>query len=79
MYMTEIPLEDGCTRGGHSGDTECSGEVFLRVSRSGLTSAPICERHAWELEESLDAVAERYPEVNHPAGCYCWGCSEESY
>ena len=76
-YMTEIPLEDGCGRG-YDGDP-CEGEVFLRVSRSGLTSAPICEYHAGELERSLDSVAQRYPEVNHPSGCSCYGCSDGSW
>jgi len=63
-----------CTRGEDHG-----GEVFLRTSRSGLTTSWICEKHAQELEEALDGVAQRYPEVNHPDGCTCWGCSEGSY
>lgn len=75
--MTEIPLEDGCSRG-HAGDP-CQGEVFLRVSRSGLTSAPICEYHAGELERTLDGIAERYPEVNHQEWCNCRGCEEGSW
>jgi hypothetical protein len=56
----------------------CGGELFERTSRSGYTTSMICERHAIDLELRLDAVAERYPEVNHPAGCTCWGCSEGS-
>jgi hypothetical protein len=59
--------------------TPCSGELFDRVSRSGYTVSTICEGHAAELEAELDAVARRYPEVNHPDGCTCWGCSDGSY
>jgi hypothetical protein len=68
---------DTCTRDYE--DTPCSGEVFDRVSRSGLTRAPICEGHAAELEQRLDGIANRYPEINHPGGCGCYGCSEGSY
>lgn len=64
---------------GRRWDGPCAGEVLLRVSRSGLTQSWICERHAAALERRLDAVAERYPEVNHPESCGCWGCSEGSY
>lgn len=64
-----------CSRG----PEECAGELFERTSRSGLTTSTICEAHAAELEASLDRIAERYPEVNHPDGCGCWGCSEGSY
>jgi len=60
-------------------DTTCAGEVFERTSRSGITSAWICERHAYELDAVLDGIAVRYPEVNHPEGCSCWGCSDGSY
>jgi hypothetical protein len=60
-------------------DTPCSGDLFSRYSRSGLTASTICEGHATELEAQLDRVAERYPEVNHPDGCGCYGCSEGSY
>jgi hypothetical protein len=66
-----------CSRDYYS--SPCEGELFERVSRSGLTSSWICEGHAMELEESLDAIARRYPEVNHFAGCDCWGCSDGSY
>jgi hypothetical protein len=44
-----------------------------------MTTAIICEEHAAALETRLDEIAARYPEVNHPAGCTCWGCSEGSY
>jgi hypothetical protein len=60
-------------------DDPCQGEVFQRTSRSGLTVSMICEHHASELEATLDGIAERYPEINHPEGCGCWGCSEGSY
>lgn len=73
MTITEIELEEGCTRAHQSA---CEGETFLRTSRSGLTVAPICEGHAAELERDLDAVAERYPEVNHPEFCDCHGCRD---
>lgn len=59
--------------------TPCRGEVFDRTSRSGLTVAPICEGHAAELDESLDQVAERYPEILHSDGCGCYGCSDGSW
>lgn len=61
-----------CTRGPEG----CGGEVFLRTSRSGCTTAPICARHAEELEAALDDVARRYPEVNHPEFCLCPGCRD---
>lgn len=64
-----------CTRGPEG----CGGTVFMRTSRSGLTTAAICETHAERLERDLDAIERRYPEVNHPEGCGCWGCSEGSY
>lgn len=73
-----IESEGVCTREGMS-LLPCAGERFERTSRSGLTTATICERHAMELERNLDAIAERYPEVNHPESCSCWGCSEGSY
>ena len=60
-------------------ESECEGALFTRYSRSGLTSSTICEYHARELEEELDAIERRYPEVNHPDGCGCWGCSDGSY
>lgn len=70
-----------CTTGTCSRDYlgPCSGELFTRVSRTGLTASTICEAHAAELEERLDGIARRYPEVNHPDGCGCYGCSEGSY
>ncbi len=75
-YVTVIE-GDTCSRDYQ--DTPCRGEVFDRVSRSGLTVAPICEGHAEELDRVLDGITNRYPEVNHPGGCGCYGCSEGSY
>jgi len=73
----ETELEETCSRDHEDGP--CQGELFVRVSRTGLTASTICEFHAGELERSLDSIAERYPEVNHPDGCGCWGCSEGSW
>jgi hypothetical protein len=62
---------------GREGDgTPCSGPLFDRVSRSGLTVSTICEGHAAELEQRLDGIAERYPEINHPEFCDCHGCRD---
>lgn len=69
--------DDTCSRSTLSGD-DCEGVLFERTSRSGLTVSTICEKHADELERSLDDIERRYPEVNHPDGCGCWGCSEGS-
>lgn len=76
-YTDEAELPH-CTRGGILGDP-CMGETFWRTSRSGITVSGICERHADELERGLDDIERRYPEVNHPDSCSCWGCSEGSY
>jgi hypothetical protein len=79
MFTTDETVDctsDSCSR---AWEGPCEGELFTRVSRSGLTVSTICELHAGELEASLDAVAERYPEVNHLDGCTCWGCSDGSY
>lgn len=65
---------DKCSRAGDG--FACEGELFDRVSRSGLTVSTICEGHAWSLEEQLDEIAERYPEVNHPEFCDCHGCRD---
>jgi|OpeIllAssembly_1097287.scaffolds.fasta_scaffold590270_2 hypothetical protein len=73
--MAEVRLV--CIRG--SADSPCEGDVFLRTSLSGLTVAPCCEKHDAELAAFAAGVAERYPEVNHPEGCVCYGCSEGSY
>lgn len=59
-------------------DGECRGDLFERTSRSGLTVSTICEKHADELERRLDSIERRYPEINHPDGCPCYGCSEGS-
>lgn len=57
----------------------CDGELFVRTSRTGLTTSTICEGHADELELSLDAIAERYPEMNHHPDCSCHGCTGNPY
>lgn len=72
----EIETEGRCVR---EGDGPCFGERFSRTSSSGLTVATYCERHALVLDAQLAKIAERYPEINHPDGCGCWGCSEGSY
>lgn len=75
--MTVEHWEMVCSR--ETSTSPCGGDVFLRTSRSGLTTAPICEKHAAELDERLDAIERRYPEINHPDGCGCYGCSDGSY
>lgn len=70
---TELPAV--CSRGPDG----CGGEVFERTSRSGFTRAWICEAHADMLERALDDIEYRYPEVNHPDNCPCYGCSEGSW
>jgi hypothetical protein len=75
-FVTDV-TGDECSRAYDGGP--CSGELFDRVSRSGLTVSTICEGHAAWLDGILDGIAERYPEINHPDGCTCWGCSEGSY
>jgi hypothetical protein len=74
--MTYLDLTDNTEQECDRGPEGCSGEVFARTSRSGLTRSWICEQHADQLERSLDAVAERYPEVNHPEYCMCPGCRD---
>jgi len=77
-YMTDnIDLHE-CSREGHYG-IACSGDLILQVSRSGLTRSWICEDHAIALDEKLDSIERRYPEINHPEYCGCYGCSEGSY
>ena len=80
MYADEVMdvTGDECSRACQF-LTPCEGELIDRVSSSGLTVSTMCEGHAAELEGELARVAERYPEVNHPWGCTCWGCSDGSY
>ena len=73
----ETELDETCSRDHEDGP--CQGELFVRVSRSGLTSSTICEFHAGELEASLDNIASRYPEINHPEYCGCHGCTGNPY
>ena len=69
--------EHDCSRKGD--DTECGGKVVFRRSRSGLTTSWMCEAHITALDDVLDGIERRYPEMLHPDGCSCWGCSEGSY
>lgn len=79
MYADEVMdvTGDECSRAGDG--FACEGKLVDRVSRSGLTVSTMCEGHMWSLEEKLDDVARRYPEVNHPYGCTCYGCSDGSW
>lgn len=54
-------------------DTKCEGELIVRTSAGGFTTAT-CEQHLYELEEVLAGIADRYPEVNHSNYCTCPGC-----
>lgn len=75
-YVTDLTDVRECSR---EWEGACEGDLFVRVSRSGLTRSWICEGHADALEARLDDIERRYPEVNHPEGCGCWGCSDGSY
>ncbi len=74
VCVYDAPAE-GCSRD-YLGP--CEGSLFIRLSRSGMTSSTICEGHARQLEDELDGIAKRYPEINHPDGCGCYGCSDGS-
>lgn len=56
----------------------CSGPLVHRTTSGGF-SQMICVGHRDALEDNLAQIAERYPEINHPDGCSCWGCSDGSY
>lgn len=60
-------------------DGQCDGELILRTSRSGLTRSWICEHHLRELDERLDAIEQRYPEIHHPEHCGCRGCNGDDW
>lgn len=82
-YFTDLALlaEDHtdiheCSR---SWEGPCQGPLEVYTSHSGITRSWMCEGHIWALEDRLAEIAQRYPEVNHPEGCGCWGCSEGSY
>ena len=72
--ITVIDVDEGCTRADYF-QTKCSGEVYLRTSASGLTVAPICEKHGADLENELLKVGQRYPEIYHHDDCGCGGCN----
>jgi hypothetical protein len=67
-----------CVRQDVTPELECEGELTYRVTAGGCPSY-ICGAHRDELEERLEAIARRYPEVNHPEYCGCYGCSEGSW
>ena len=54
-------------------DSKCEGELIQRTSAGGFTTST-CELHLYDLQETLAAVADRYPEINHPMYCACSGC-----
>lgn len=58
--------------------TRCGGEIVPRTTAGGFRTYT-CEYHLCELDEQLQQIADRYPEINHPASCTCWGCSDGSY
>ena len=76
--MTDLSHIRECSREGYY-DIPCGGDLVLRVSRSGLTRSWICTDHEDALERALDDIERRYPEVNHPEWCGCYGCSDGSY
>ena len=59
-------------------DSPCSGKLIFRTTSGGFPDA-MCEHHLEALQDSLDAIAERYPEIGHPEYCTCYGCSDGSY
>lgn len=65
----------GCSRDWMGG---CEGKLIYRITSGGFPDQ-MCEAHLGELLDSLDAIAQRYPEINHPEYCTCYGCSEGSY
>ena len=58
--------------------TPCDGDLIERTSAGGFITAT-CEHHLFELEDALAGIAERYPEVHHPNGCLCSGCTGEAW
>ena len=65
----DLRVEGECSRSWES--TPCGGELIERLSRSGLTLTTMCENHAYLLEDALDKIENRYPEIHHPEGCPC--------
>jgi hypothetical protein len=54
-------------------DTHCGGEIIQRVTAGGSLSYT-CEAHLEALQQTLDAIADRYPEMYHQQWCECSGC-----
>lgn len=67
--------EEECDR---EWEGDCEGELISRTTAGGFHTHT-CEGHLRALQATLDGIAERYPEINHPASCTCWGCSDGSY
>ena len=57
---------------------DCSGDIIPRITAGGSRTFT-CEEHLAQLQEVLAGIAERYPEVNHPDVCGCYGCGEGSW
>ena len=67
-----------CGRKGVDPDIQCGGCITYRQTSGGFPSF-ICDTHRNDLEKRLYAIASRYPEVDHPEVCGCYGCSEGSW
>lgn len=44
------------------GNGDCTGEVFTRYSRSGMTSTVRCDGHESAHQDMLDGISRRYPD-----------------
>lgn len=73
--MYQGPEED-CSRDWM--DSSCEGELIARTTSAGFPDL-MCEGHLRELQGTLDAIAQRYPEINHPDTCLCYGCADGSW
>ena len=67
--------EEECDR---TWDGDCEGDLVSRTTAGGFHTYT-CEGHLRALQATLDDIAQRYPEINHPEYCTCYGCSEGSY
>ena len=68
--------EDDCSR--YWMESPCGGALIARTTAWGFPDLT-CEGHLRELQATLDDIAERYPEIYHPAFCLCYGCSDSSW
>lgn len=75
VNMWHESYEEECDRAWQG---ECGGDLIARTTAGGFATFT-CIHHLELLQESLDAIAERYPEINHPEYCTCYGCSDGSY